>query len=120
MKIASAALQLESTHAIQQEHQLSESLRMWTGNRRPNFEGSGQTRVATQQPVPQVQLSDAGKTAQSSEADAIQKSLDAVDNDPMLSLIKAMVAMLTGHEVKVFNSAELQGNATPVDIRPPE
>ena len=122
MKIASAALQLESSHAKQQHHELSETLRMWIGDRRPSFSGEGQPSAVPQQPVPQVplvQLSDAGKTAQSSAADAIQKSLDEVENDPKLRLIKAMVAMLTGKEVKIFNASELQNSNPASGVQAP-
>jgi hypothetical protein len=105
MKIASSALQLESSHSKLQHHEVSESLRSWVGNRRPDFEGNRRGRLQAADPV---QISDAGQAAQSSEASAIQDGIDAAENDPMLRLIRAMVAMLTGQEVKVFNSSELQ------------
>jgi hypothetical protein len=114
MKITSSALHLESSHVKKQEHEVNESLRMWVGNHRPNFEGVGQVPVTPQSPAPQVQLSNAGISAQSSETEAIQTSLDAVENDPMLRLIKAMVAMLTGHDVNVFDSTTLKNSPTPV------
>lgn len=118
MKIAGSALQLESSHARQQHHELSESLRAWVGDRRPNFEERGQPRVTAQQPAPQVQLSDAGKSAQSSEAEAIRDSLENAENDPRMRLLRAMIAMLTGREVKVFDAGELESPA-PVDIEAP-
>lgn len=118
MKIAGSALQLESSHARQQHHELRESLRAWVGDRRPNFEERGQPRVMAQQPAPQVQLSEAGKSAQSSEADAIRDSLENAENDPRMRLLRAMIAMLTGREVKVFDAAELE-SAAPVDIEAP-
>ena len=108
MKIASAALQMDSSHVKQQEHTIRESLRSWNGNRRPDNEGRQRSRVNAPDPV---QISSAGKAAQSSEASAIQSSIDAAENDPMLSLIRAMVAMLTGEEVKVFDASELQTDA---------
>jgi hypothetical protein len=110
MKIASATLQTESSHSKLQHHEVSESLLAWVGNRRPDVKGSqGQSL-----PRPAVQISDAGKVAQSSEVSAIQSGIDAAENDPMLRLIKAMVAMLTGKEVKVFDASELQsGTVTP-------
>src|SRR5664279_2339606 len=101
MKIASATVQMDATHASTQHHELKESLRTWVGNRRPDFEGSQRGLVQpTPTPLPPVQISDAGKTAQSSEANAIQDSIDAAENDPMLRLIRAMIAMLTGEDVK--------------------
>jgi len=121
MKIASATLQLESSHVKQQHHELRESLRAWIGDRRPNFEGR-----ANQQPLQQslpaadhVHLSNAGKAAQSSETDAIPKNGDATDNDPLLGLIKAMVFMLTGREVKVFDPADLQVRSPAAEVPSP-
>lgn len=118
MKIAGSTLQLESSHARQQHHELRESLRAWVGDRRPNFEERGQPRVTAQQPAPQVQLSEAGKSAQSSEAEAIRDSLENAENDPRMRLLRAMIAMLTGREVKVFDAAELESAAS-VDIEAP-
>lgn len=115
MKIASAALQMDSTHAKMQHHEVRESLRAWVGDRRPDFEGNGRARLR----VPEVHISEAGKAAQSSEASAIQQGVDAAEHDPMLRLIKAMVAMLTGQEVKVFNASELQAPAPTVDVQAP-
>jgi hypothetical protein len=119
MKIANATLQLQSSHTTQQNHEISESLRAWVGNRRPNFEGREPARVTPRPQAAQVQLSDAGKSAQSSEADAIAQSIEAAENDPNLRLIRAMIAMLTGHEVQVFDASELNSSAPPVDIEAP-
>lgn len=105
MKIASSALQLGSSHTKSQHHEIRESLRIWAGDRRPDFENSGQT--ARSQPSTTVQISEDAKTAQSSEANAIQDSLEAAENDPMLRLIRAMISMLTGREVNVFDASEL-------------
>ena len=104
MKIASSELQLDASHAKTQRHEIRESLRAWIGNR-PDFEGQqGRTAPAAET----VHISEAGKAAQSSEASAIQDRVDAVNNDPMLRLIRAMIAMLTGKDVKVFDASELQ------------
>jgi hypothetical protein len=67
-----------------------------------------------------VQISDAGKAAQSSEASAIQDSIDAVENDPRLRLIRAMMAMLTGQEVRVFDASTLQSDALPPAVQDPD
>jgi hypothetical protein len=118
MKIASAALQLESSHVALQRHEISESLRVWIGDRRPNFEGRPSLPSAA--PPERVHLSEAGKAAQSSEADAIQKSMDAADKDPILSLLRAMIFMLTGQEVKVFNPADLQPQSPAAELPAPD
>ena len=104
MKIASSELQLDASHAKAQRHEIRESLRAWIGER-PDFEGrQGRPAPASET----VHISEAGKAAQSGEAQAIQDSMDAVNNDPMLRLIRAMIAMLTGEEVRVFDASELQ------------
>lgn len=108
MKIASAAFQLESSHVKKQHYGLHESLRAWIGNRRPDFEDRPSRQASFMPPPEPVQISDAGRSAQSAETDAIQSSADAVENDPMLKLIKAMILMMTGEEAKVFDPADMQ------------
>lgn len=98
MRIASATVQMESSHAKQQRHEITDSLTSWIGKRQSTGEGQ-RGQLATV--VPNVQLSEAGKTLQSNEASAIQQGIDDAENDPMLRLIRAMVAMMTGHEVKL-------------------
>ena len=105
MRIASSALQFESSHTKSQHHEIRESLRFWAGDRRPDFENSGQT--VRSQPSTTVQISDNAKAAQSSEASAIQDSLEAAEIDPMLRLIRAMISMLTGRDVDVFDASDL-------------
>jgi hypothetical protein len=102
MKIASANLQMASTHAALQHREAKESLRMWVGQQRPNFEQLNQRPA-----VEAVNISDAGKSAQS--ADEIKKELDdAVDRDPGLNLIRQMLEFLTGEKINVTDVAELQ------------
>lgn len=117
MKIASAALQMESSHNKQQTLEIRESLRSWVGNQRPDLEGSPRGRLPASDPV---LLSDAGKTAQSSEATAIRSGIEAAENDPMLRLIRAMIAMLTGHDVKVFDASELQTDTPAPPLQNPD
>ena len=57
MKIASANLQLASSHASLQRHEVSERLSMWVGER-PGQGGARQAAAADE-----VQLSAAGKAA---------------------------------------------------------
>lgn len=116
MKIASASLQMEASHLKSQKTESSESLRAWIGNRRPDFEGNQRPAASQPRVVQPVQISDAGKTAQSGEAEAIQGNMDAAESDPFLSMIRALVAMLSGKEVKIFNASELQGNAPSASI----
>lgn len=105
MKIASSALQLESSHTKSQQHEIRESLRSWVGSRQPDLGNRAQNALS--QPSAAVQISEDAKAAQSSEASAIQDSMDAAENDPMLRLLRAMIAMLTGRDVDVFDASEL-------------
>ena len=61
MKIVSSGVQMASSHASAQHHEIEESLRFWAGERRPDFEGRG--RPAVLQPVETVQISAAGRAA---------------------------------------------------------
>lgn len=104
MKIASASLQMASTHAREQRHEVKESLKMWVGERRPVFADEAPRRAP---PAELVSLSEAGKAAQS--ADAINEQQDAaVEGDPKLILIRQMLELWLGHAVKVFDAGELQ------------
>ncbi len=99
MKIASAELQMQAKHSQQQSHEVRSSQRSWL---------VASQAVPTQQAAveasaqPLVQLSDAGKAMQSGEANAIEQGLDAAENDPTLRMIRSLVAMLTGKEIKTL------------------
>ncbi|HSG23491.1 MAG TPA: VCBS repeat-containing protein [Azonexus sp.] len=105
MKIASANLQMASSHASLQKHEVKESLKMWVGQRRPDF--AGETNRGRPPLVDSVSLSDAGKAAQS--ADSIKEAQDAaVDGDPGLNLIRSMLEIMTGRKFHIFDASELQ------------
>ncbi|MDP2809074.1 MAG: VCBS repeat-containing protein [Rhodocyclaceae bacterium] len=110
MKIANAAVSMQSQHAAATRHEERETLRAWIGRERPDFEGQSR-RPSPPPPPPPVNISEAGKAARSAEAQAIESAADAVDNDPFLFLIRSMVEMLTGRAVRVFDASELQGGA---------
>ena len=78
MKIASASLQLASSHASSQQREISESLKMWVGPRRPAFGNEGQ---ANRPPLADsVTLSDAGKAASGTRA-TDEAGKEEIDND---------------------------------------
>lgn len=105
MKIASANLEMASSHASLQRHEVKESLKMWVGQQRPDFAGEGSRGRGSAGEM--VSISDAGRAAQS--ADAIKEAQDkAVDGDPKTMLIRSMLAYFFGKEVKVFDATELQ------------
>lgn len=105
MKIASANLDMASTHASLQRHEVKESLKMWVGQQRPDFAGDESRGRGSA--GDRVSISEAGRAAQS--ADAIKAEQDAaVDGDPKTTLIRSMLAYFFGQEVKVFDPSELQ------------
>lgn len=106
MKIASANLQMASTHASLQQHEVSESLKMWVGRQGPRLT----SEAADKRPAltDKVTLSEAGKASQSAES--IKDAQDAaVDADPKMMLIRSMLELLLGHKVRIFDAAQLQG-----------
>lgn len=118
MKIASSDIQMDSSHFSQTSHQLTESLRTWIGARSSEADTTPNAgrNLLTQNDA--VQISAAARSAQSNEATAIQNSLDAIENDPRMRLIRAMIAMLTGQDVKVFNASDLSSAAPALPAAP--
>lgn len=103
MKIENTALSMRSQHAAAIRHEERETLRAWVGGERSPLPP----------PPPPVNISEAGRSAQSSEA--IESVNEAVDNDPFLALIRYMVEMLTGHAARVFDGSGLKAAADSAD-----
>lgn len=109
MKIASSDILLASQHAAVEKHTVRESLRAWTGNERPDFEG--RNPAPARPAIDRVSLSNEGKAAQS--ADPVGDEQDAVENDPRLALLISMIEALTGKKVKILSMKDLQGSDAP-------
>lgn len=117
MKIANSSLQMASTHASVQQHEVRESLKMWVGAQRPQFAGEeSRPRPAR---TDNVSLSAAGKAA--CQTNACEKPEDEeLDADPRLRFIRTMLELLTGQRIRIFDASELQPNAeTPAIQAPP-
>lgn len=80
MKIAATAIAMQAQHFSVQHQETRESLR---------------TRVDT------VRISDAGKAKHAAQTKAADEA-DPADNDPRMLLIRRMLEMLTGRQVKVY------------------
>ena len=120
MKIASANLQMASTHLATQEHQVRESLRMWVGARRPDPDPG--TPAPPRPAAPPVQISQAARQAQeleAREAAGPDTSGDPADKDPKIFLIRSVVEMLTGRKIRVFNPEALKQAPAPDAGGPP-
>lgn len=116
MKIASSSLLMDSSHISQQHYERQESLRLWVGRQRPSAADNEATATPHALPISEVQISQAGALAQSSEADAIAEGIRAAENDPMLQLLRAMIAFLTGEDVKIFDAGDLASDTPAVDV----
>ena len=104
MKIASTAISMFARHTASLLQQSNETLRLWT----------------TSPEQPTTRISDVGKATQSAEAQAIGSSADAVTNDPLLSLIKSIVEILTGKPVRVFDAGQLQAAVSQTNLTGPQ
>ncbi|KAB2912151.1 MAG: VCBS repeat-containing protein [Dechloromonas sp.] len=110
MKIASANLQLASSHVSLQQHQVSESLNAWVGERRPGQAGNQSS--GGQPALELVSLSEAGKAAQTSDAGSAEATAE-IDGDPRLILIRQMLELWLGRAIKVFDGRDLQEQVAP-------
>jgi hypothetical protein len=82
MRIAAATIAMQAQHVAEQRQETRESLR---------------TRVDT------VRISDAGKAKHTAKGEAADEA-DPTGNDPKLLLIRRMLEMLTGKQVKVYRA----------------
>ncbi|MBI5919172.1 MAG: VCBS repeat-containing protein [Nitrosomonadales bacterium] len=93
MKISSATLDLQSSHASQQQLQVKESLRVWID------------RAQAERPAPPrqtVSISPAARDLQSNDSAALAQAPDEVNGSPKMQLILSLVEMLTGQKVKLY------------------
>jgi ribosomal protein L12E/L44/L45/RPP1/RPP2 len=112
MRIASAAVQMDASHTKQQSHEIKVSVRSLTVNRTVVDSDSDGSQAG-----PTVVLSESGKAMQSGETAAIQKSIDETENDPKLRLIRSLVAMLTGKEIKSLTASAQKLDASAVAVQ---
>lgn len=88
MKIVASAVAMQSEHFAVQRQETSESFRMWIGRRERSA------------PDP-VRLSDTGKARHASETNDSREA-EAAEYDPRLLLLKRMVELLTGKQIRIF------------------
>lgn len=124
MKIAASDLALQSNHHARTRQESSESLRAWRG-RRPDFEGrqgstalisaAGRQALAANPPPPPRAVPPAPTSASCGEAQAIESACDAAENDPFIVLIKRMLELLTGEEVRTIDLQEFSAGIHKVE-----
>lgn len=109
MKIAKSSLDFASSHNSTVQQTLRESLRFWTGDRRPDIAGaaSGQSTLASI-----VTLTGNAKAAPSAnDTQQIEDAADVARHDPKMQLIISMVEMLTGKKMRLLDARDLQLDA---------
>lgn len=107
MKIAASDLALQSNHHARTRQESSESLRAWRGQR-PDFEGqrgnpTSISPAARQALAREAAVPPAPTSASCGEANAIESACAAAENDPFIVLIKRMLELLTGEEVRTID-----------------
>jgi hypothetical protein len=122
MKIESSNILLSSQHSAIEKHTVKESLRMWIGDRRPDFEGR-QAPARNAEPASAiVNLSLEGRAAAQADPSKQTAMIDPekeLENDPRYMLIKLMVEALTGTRIKLVKVSDLPPTATATEIQDP-
>ncbi len=116
MRIVGTEMTLASSHALSARREVTESLRAWVGPRRPDFEGRERTRAAAPPPPPPPPPAPAKSGG---EAEAIEASAAAVENDPMLTLLRTMIEAMTGVRIKVFRPDDVPTAEAPPELADP-
>lgn len=117
MKIASANLQMVSSHESFEHREVTESLNMWVGQRRPAAAEDNAARRGP--PADVVTLSAAGRQAaaaapaEAGQTDAAPVDTEAaIDADPKLTLLRTMIEFLTGRRLLVIDAGDLQASSS--------
>ena len=109
MIIAESDISLASSSSFSSTRTIQESLRVWTGNSRPDFEGTQQTAVpastiVTLSEAAQAALAD---DAQTSSVQTLASIDEAVDNDPRMHLLKLIIEYLTGKKIPDIQTEDI-------------
>jgi hypothetical protein len=114
MKIASSTIGLASQHASLTQREVKESLRMWTGNQRPDFEGREQGRGLGPPVIPpgqvrsaEVHLSQAAREAQPTKEVAPTDTELTSEDELKLGILISMIEKMTGKKIKLISPKEL-------------
>lgn len=120
MKIDSASYSLQSSHQAFTHDESQETLRLWTGERRPDLATpvslSSAARASLVADIAAATAAaQASQTTQTPQVTAIEDAFAAAENDPFVILVKSMIEMLTGKTIRLFSTKDL---AT-IDAPPP-
>ena len=130
MQITATGMQMASAHASTQDHELTESLRMWAGRQLPRQASQTGTRPAAQfppqlapeesrarrHPTETVRISDAARQAARRETSPVEASDSGSIEDPRLLLLREILFRLTGQDIEVFGARALKQNGSAPEI----
>ena len=122
MKIESSNIGFTSQHASSKQVSVKESLRIWVGQQRPDFENSAKkdNAVAAQLQLTATTISAAGKqvaanaqtSADTQAAAEVENAADQASNDPKMQLLIGLIEALTGRKIKLFNPNDMKVSDT--------
>ncbi len=142
MKIASSDIQFASQHRSISEHTLQESLRTWTGDKRPDFEGRearanagaaasdavtlSRQAVAAMREQQATEASSGGRGASTPEGgvstqaakEATNDAEDGLGDTPQYRLLMLLVERLTGRKIRLVRADDLTRGSAPVAASP--
>lgn len=114
MKIANSNIQLASQNTSVTKRESKESLRVWVGNQRPDFEGRAQQAGTAPQPArpnarpgDAVVLSQAAQAAQPTKETADSTSDLTPEDELKMGILVRLVEHLTGKKMNMISPKEL-------------
>lgn len=113
MKIASANLQMAATSSSQQRHTVTESLRMWVGQRPEAQARENKVQGSENRHRDDVHISHEARAAQQTDENDQKDQLS-----PKLRLLRGLLEALTGQKIQLLDASEL--NANSVTAAPPQ
>lgn len=122
MKIDTSSIQMAASHAYASLHTEQQSLKVWIGDTRPDFEGrqralsasaatTASISAAARQAAQAAQAAapaDATPADGSGEAQAIRDASDAANNDPKLQLIRSLLERMTGQTIRTISARDFE------------
>lgn len=100
MKIESSSIQMASRHQLVKKREVSESIRMWVGDQRPDFEGRGSSGRRRRAKGDIVNLSKAARTSQNKCKCKVDDDIDSAPT-PELRVLKMMVERMLGIKINL-------------------
>ena len=118
MKIDSSIIHLVSQQRSVVKDEMSESLRAWKGDRRPDFEGQSASPpavIAVSRPNGTLLQAPLSAAAATSSAPPI----DDDGLDPMIRVLKTLLEKLLGHKIKMLSLKDLQRAVKSPNVQDP-